>query len=113
MGATLADRPEGVVEYTLPRAARVHPAYAGGKLSPFGLLNILYYQTIDTMWLSEWQRSFEPRVAVGFYVALNENARRFAYRNWGDCLGDGMLMNRSLEALGAKRYKPYRIYEWN
>ena len=36
----------------------------------------------------------------------------------GDCemswiLEDNVLMNRSLEVMGAKRYKTYRIYEWN
>ena len=28
-------------------------------------------------------------------------------------LEDNVLMNRSIEALGGKRYKTYRIYEWN
>jgi hypothetical protein len=54
-------------------------------------------------------------VAAGFYAALIENARRLGYR---DCemswiLEDNVMMNRSLVALGAKRYKTYRIYEWN
>ena len=43
------------------------------------------------------------------------NARKLGY---GDCemswiLEDNVLMNRSLEVMGAKRYKTYRIYEWN
>jgi len=28
-------------------------------------------------------------------------------------LEDNVLMNRSLEVMGAKRYKTYRIYDWN
>jgi hypothetical protein len=28
-------------------------------------------------------------------------------------LEDNVLMNRSLEALSARRYKTYRIYEWS
>jgi hypothetical protein len=46
---------------------------------------------------------------------LVRNARKLGY---GDCemswiLEDNVLMNRSLEVMGAKRYKAYRIYEWN
>jgi hypothetical protein len=55
-------------------------------------------------------------VAAGFYAALVRNARKLGLN--GDCemswiLEDNVLMNRSLEAMGAKRYKTYRIYEWN
>jgi hypothetical protein len=28
-------------------------------------------------------------------------------------LEDNVLMNRSLKAMGAQRYKTYRIYDWN
>jgi hypothetical protein len=28
-------------------------------------------------------------------------------------LEDNVLMNRSLEVMGARRYKTYRLYEWN
>ena len=54
-------------------------------------------------------------LAAGFYATLVRNARKLGY---GDCemswiLEDNVLMNRSLEVMGAKRYKTYRIYEWN
>jgi hypothetical protein len=54
-------------------------------------------------------------LAAGFYAALIRNARKLGY---GDCemswiLEDNILMNRSLELMGARRYKTYRIYEWN
>ena len=49
------------------------------------------------------------------YATLTRNARKLGYR---DCemswiLEDNVLMNRSLAMMGAKRYKTYRVYEWN
>jgi GNAT superfamily N-acetyltransferase len=92
---------------------------ASGNLFPFGLLKILYYQrlirNLRVVALGVVEEFRTAGVAAGFYAALIENARRLGYR---DCemswiLEDNVLMNRSLEALGAKRYKTYRIYEWN
>jgi GNAT superfamily N-acetyltransferase len=92
---------------------------AGGNLFPFGLLKILYYQrlvrNLRVVALGVVEEYRTAGVAAGFYAALIENAGRLGYK---DCemswiLEDNVLMNRSLEALGAKRYKTYRIYEWN
>jgi GNAT superfamily N-acetyltransferase len=92
---------------------------AGGKLFPFGVFKILYYQRLirnmRVLALGVVEEFRTAGVAAGFYAALIKNARRLGYR---DCemswiLEDNVLMNRSLEALGAKRYKTYRIYEWN
>ena len=52
-------------------------------------------------------------VAAGFYATLIREAQRLGY---GDCefswvLEDNILMNRSIEGLGARRYKTYRLYE--
>jgi hypothetical protein len=52
---------------------------------------------------------------AAFYANLVRNAQKLGY---GDCemswiLEDNVLMNRSLAVMGAKRYKTYRIYEWN
>jgi len=52
-------------------------------------------------------------VAAGFYATLIRQAQRLGY---GDCefswvLEDNILMNRSIESLGARRYKTYRLYE--
>ena len=54
-------------------------------------------------------------MAAAFYATLVRNARQLGY---GVCemswiLEDNTLMNRSIEVMGAKRYKTYRIYEWN
>jgi GNAT superfamily N-acetyltransferase len=92
---------------------------AGGRLFPTGLLKILYYQRlikslrVITLGVVEEYRA--SGLAAGFYAALIRNARKLGY---GDCemswiLEDNILMNRSLELMGAKRYKTYRIYEWN
>jgi hypothetical protein len=55
-------------------------------------------------------------VAAGFYATLVRNALKLGYD--GECemswiLEDNTLMNRSAELMGVKRYKTYRIYEWN
>ncbi|HWB85652.1 MAG TPA: hypothetical protein VG675_16020 [Bryobacteraceae bacterium] len=92
---------------------------AGGKLLPTGLLKILYYQrlikSVRVLALGVVEEYRASGVAAGFYATLVRNARKLGY---GECemswiLEDNVLMNRSLEVMGAKRYKTYRIYEWN
>jgi GNAT superfamily N-acetyltransferase len=92
---------------------------AGGKLLPTGLLKILYYQrlikSVRVLALGVVEEYRASGVAAAFYATLVRNARQLGY---GDCemswiLEDNTLMNRSLEVMGAKRYKTYRIYEWN
>jgi len=93
---------------------------AGGSLFPTGLLKILYYQrlvkSLRVLALGVVEEHRTSGVAAGFYATLVRNARKLGYD--GDCemswiLEDNVLMNRSLQAMGAKRYKTYRIYEWN
>ena len=92
---------------------------ARGRLLPFGLLKILYYRrlikNLRVIALGVVEEFRTTGVAAGFYTALIRNARRLGYEysemSW--VLEDNVLMNRSLEALGARRYKTYRIYEWN
>jgi GNAT superfamily N-acetyltransferase len=92
---------------------------AQGSLFPTGLLKILYYQrlvkNVRVLALGVVEEYRASGLAAGFYATLVRNARRLGY---GDCemswiLEDNVLMNRSLEVMGAKRYKTYRIYEWN
>ena len=92
---------------------------AGGSLFPTGLLKILYYQrlikNVRVLALGVVEEYRASGLAAGFYATLVRNARKLGF---GDCemswiLEDNVLMNRSLEAMGAKRYKTYRIYEWN
>ena len=93
--------------------------HAGGKLFPTGLLKILYYQRliedIRVLALGVVEEYRASGIAAAFYAALMRNGRQLGYRggemSW--ILEDNVLMNRSLAAMGAKRYKTYRIYEWN
>ena len=93
--------------------------HAGGKLFPLGLFKILYHQRmIDELRVILLGVEEEYRtlgVAAGFYAELIRKARQLGFRggemSW--ILEDNVLMNRSLEAMGAKKYKTYRIYEWN
>jgi len=93
---------------------------AKGNLFPAGLLKILYYQRlikdvrVFALGVTEEYRT--TGVAAGFYATLVRNALKLGYD--GECemswiLEDNTLMNRSAELMGARRYKTYRIYEWN
>jgi GNAT superfamily N-acetyltransferase len=92
---------------------------AGGRLFPTGLVKILYYQRLITsvrvLVLGVMEDYRASGLAAAFYATLTRNARKLGY---SDCemswiLEDNVLMNRSLEMMGAERYKTYRIYEWN
>ena len=93
--------------------------HAGGKLFPFGLFKILYHQRLikelRVLALGVVEEYRTAGVAAGFYAALIRNARRmgFGHSEMSWILEDNVLMNRSLEALGCRKYKTYRIYEWN
>jgi GNAT superfamily N-acetyltransferase len=92
---------------------------AGGRLLPWGLLKILYHQrrirTVRVLALGVVEEYRTSGVAAALYATLFRNARRMGYvdseMSW--VLEDNVLMNRSLDGMGAKRYKTYRIYEWN
>ena len=92
---------------------------ANGKLLPTGLLKILYYQrlikSVRVLALGVIEEFRPTGMAPAFYAALVRNALNLGYRtcemSW--ILEDNVLMNRSLEVMGAQRYKTYRIYEWN
>jgi hypothetical protein len=92
---------------------------ARGSLLPTGLLKILYYQRlikkVRVLALGVVEEYRASGLAAGFYATLVRSARKLGF---GDCemswiLEDNVLMNRSLEVMGAKRYKTYRIYDWN
>jgi GNAT superfamily N-acetyltransferase len=93
---------------------------AGGSLLPTGLLKILYYQrlikSLRVLALGVVEEYRTSGVAAAFYATLVRTARKLGYD--GDCemswiLEDNVLMTRSLEVMGAKHYKTYRIYEWH
>ncbi|MBV9504633.1 MAG: N-acetyltransferase [Acidobacteriia bacterium] len=92
---------------------------ARGRLFPTGLLKILYHQrrinSVRVLALGVVPEHRASGVAAAFYATLVQNARKLGYKtcemSW--ILEDNALMNRSLEVMGAKRYKTYRIYEWS
>lgn len=92
---------------------------AGGSLFPTGLLKILYYQrlvsNLRVVALGVVEEHRNSGVAAAFYATLARTARKMGYS--GNCemswiLEDNVLMTRSLEVMGARHYKTYRIYEW-
>ncbi len=92
--------------------------HAGGRLFPLGLAKILYHKRtirrIRVLILGVIEEYRTSGVGAGLYAALFRNGLRAGYRE-GECswvLEDNVMMLRSLEALGARRYKTYRIYEW-
>jgi GNAT superfamily N-acetyltransferase len=92
---------------------------ANGRLLPTGLLKILYHQRfvkdVRVLALGVVEEYRTSGVAAAFYATLVENARKLGYTgcemSW--ILEDNVLMNRSIKAMGATRYKTYRIYDWN
>jgi len=91
---------------------------ARGRLFPLGLLKIMYHKRtirgmrVITLGVLEAYRT--AGVAAALYAEIIRRGMRQGYReaemSW--VLEDNVLMNRSLEALSARRYKTYRIYEW-
>lgn len=92
--------------------------HARGRLFPLGLFKILYHKRairrMRVLILGVLEEYRATGAAAALYAALFRNGRRAGYDegefSW--VLEDNVLMNRSLEALGARRYKTYRIYEW-
>jgi GNAT superfamily N-acetyltransferase len=93
--------------------------YTTGRLFPFGLLKILYYRrsirNLRLMAVGITEEFRAAGVGAAFYAELIRQTRLL---NYDDCeyswvLEDNTLMLRSMEALGAIRYKTYRIYEWH
>jgi len=93
--------------------------HTNGRLLPLGLLKILYHKrsihSVRVLVLGVLEEYRTAGVAAGFYAALLRHAIRLGYRDYemSWILEDNTLMTRSAEALGGKRYKTYRIYEWN
>ena len=93
--------------------------HAGGKLFPLGVFKILYHQRLikelRVVALGVVEEYRTVGVAAGFYAELIRNAGTLGYGlselSW--ILEDNVLMNRSLKTMGAKKYKTYRIYEWD
>ncbi|MCS7315806.1 MAG: hypothetical protein RMI94_14465 [Bryobacterales bacterium] len=92
--------------------------HARGRLLPLGVFKMLYHmraiRRMRVLILGVLEEYRTTGAAAALYAALFRNGRRAGYEegefSW--VLEDNVMMNRSLEALGARRYKTYRIYEW-
>jgi GNAT superfamily N-acetyltransferase len=90
---------------------------AKGRLFPFGLLQILWglnkvtrLRTIVMGVLKEYRNR---GIETAFYINTIENGRAMGYSQ-SECsqvVETNTKMIRGLEAIGAKRYKTYRLYE--
>lgn len=113
----VAGRPVGFV-LALPDINRALKP-ARGRLFPLGLLKIMYHKrtisSIRVITLGVVEPHRTAGVAAGLYAEIIRRGIRLGYQDaemsW--VLEDNVLMKRSLEALGARRYKTYRIYEWD
>jgi GNAT superfamily N-acetyltransferase len=116
----LGETPKGLAGFALALPdANEAIKHAKGRLFPFGLLKILYHKrsirNVRVIALGVLEEYRSEAIAAGLYTELIRHARAKGYEgcesSW--ILEDNVLMNRSMEALGAKHYKTYRIYEWN
>jgi hypothetical protein len=93
--------------------------HTGGKLFPFGQLKILYYlrsiKELRLVALGVMEEFRSTYMAADLYAALIRNAARLGFEHcemsW--ILEDNLAATRSLEAMGARPYKKYRIFEWD
>ena len=114
--AEVSGKPAGFV-LALPDINRALKP-ARGRLFPLGLLKIMYHKRtirgmrVITLGVLEQHRT--AGVAAALLAEIIRSGIRQGFReaetSW--VLEDNVLMNRSLEALSARRYKTYRIYEW-
>jgi hypothetical protein len=93
--------------------------HANGRILPLGLFKILYHKrsihSVRVLALGVLEEYRSVGVAAGFYYELfrRGSKRGIQEGEFSWILEDNVLMNRSIEAFGGKRYKTYRIYEWN
>lgn len=91
--------------------------HAKGSLFPLGLLRILYFKskitTVRVLALGVADQYRDLGVAAQLYASLVQKGLKLGYTE-AECswvVEDNINMIRSLEFLGAERYKTYRIYE--
>jgi len=91
--------------------------YANGSLFPLGLAKILYYKLkirkLRVLVLGVLKEYRDPGITARLSSALLQNAIELGYTE-AECswiVEDNRSAIRSLEFLGATKYKTYRIYE--
>ena len=86
-----------------------------GRLLPFGLLKLLYYRsrikTVRFVALGVVEKYRRAGIAEMLVLRVMEEAVKRGYTGeLSMTLEDNFMINRFLEAIGAERYKTYRIY---
>lgn len=86
-----------------------------GRLLPFGLFKLLYYRrkirTVRVIALGIVEKHRRAGIAEGLVFELMKQwTQRGFTGELSMTLEDNVLINRFLEAIGAKRYKTYRIF---
>jgi len=115
--AEVSGKPAGFV-LALPDINRALKP-ARGRLFPLGLLKIMYHKRtirgmrVITLGVLEQYRTAGVGAALYSEIIRRGIQQGFWEAELSWVLEDNVLMNRSLEALSAKRYKTYRIYEWS
>jgi hypothetical protein len=89
-----------------------------GRLLPFGLLKLLWYQRkvrrLRVLLLGVKAEFRATPAAAGLYATLIRECARLGYEG-AECswvLEDNVLMRRAIESLGGVVYKTYRVYQW-
>jgi GNAT superfamily N-acetyltransferase len=87
-----------------------------GRLLPFGLLKLLYYRTkirtarfVALGVVEKYRRAGIAEMLV--LQVMEEGVKRGFTGELSMTLEDNFMINRFLEAIGASRYKTYRIYK--
>jgi GNAT superfamily N-acetyltransferase len=87
-----------------------------GRLLPFGLIKLLYYRTkirtVRFVALGVVEKYRRAGIAERLVLQVMEEAqRRGMPGELSMTLEDNFMINRFLEAIGAERYKTYRIFQ--
>jgi GNAT superfamily N-acetyltransferase len=86
-----------------------------GRLFPTGLIKLLYYKrkirTARLIALGVMEKYRRTGIAEALVLRIMDEALKRGFTGEiSMTLEDNVLVNRFIEALGAKRYKTYRIY---
>lgn len=88
-----------------------------GKLGPLEILKFLYYKNkikslrIMIMGIKKEYRNRGIEALLYYETILNGLKENYEWGELSWILEDNVMMNRAAEALGAKLYKKYRVYE--
>jgi GNAT superfamily N-acetyltransferase len=87
-----------------------------GRLFPFGLIKLLYYKrkirTARLVALGVIEKYRRTGIAEALVLKIMDEAVKRGFTGEVSMtLEDNVMVNRFIEAVGAKKYKTYRIYQ--